>query len=67
MIGVVVVGILALLSAASATGSLALARRAEDRDLLDASADVAEVGLTGGEVQELLGGGFPQRKTPPGR
>ena len=48
--------LMALLCAGSATGSLALARIAEDRELLDASADLAEVGLTGGEAQELLGG-----------
>ncbi len=52
----VIIGPLALLSAVSATGSLALARMAEDRELLEASKDVAEVGLTEGEVQELLGG-----------
>ncbi|MFH1766217.1 MAG: hypothetical protein ABIF09_18695 [Gemmatimonadota bacterium] len=40
-----------------AAGSLALARMAEDPDLIDASAEVADVGLTGGEVRELLGGG----------
>jgi hypothetical protein len=43
-------------NAGCATGTLALARRAEQRDLLDASADVAEVGLTEGEAQQLLGG-----------
>ena len=52
----VIIGTLTLLSAVSASGSLALARMAEDRELLDASAEVAEVGLTGGEAQELLGG-----------
>jgi hypothetical protein len=41
--------VFALSSAASAAGSLALARMAEDRELLDASADVAEVRLPGGE------------------
>jgi hypothetical protein len=40
--------VFALSSAASAAGSLALARMAEDRELL-ASADVAEVRLPGGE------------------
>ncbi len=53
----VIIGPLSLLSASSATGSLALARMTEDRELLDASADVAEVGLTGDEAQELLGSG----------
>lgn len=47
--------VLALAGAGSAAGSLALARMAEDRELLDASADVDEAGLTGGETQELLG------------
>jgi hypothetical protein len=45
-----------LLSAVSVTGSLALARMTEDRELFEASEDVAEVGLTEGEGQELLGG-----------
>lgn len=45
-----------LLSAVSASGSLMLARLAEDRELLDASEEVVEVGLTGDEAQELLGG-----------
>ena len=48
--------VVTLLCTGSAAGSLALARMAEDRELLDASAEVAEVGLTGGEAQELLGG-----------
>ena len=52
----IIIGPLALLTAVSATGSLALARVAEDRALLEASEDVAEVGLTGDEAQELLGG-----------
>ena len=43
--------------AGSAAGSLALARRAEDRALLEASGDVAEVGLSEVEARELLGGG----------
>ena len=53
----VVIGPLTLLSAVSASGSLALARMAEDRALLDASEDVGEVGLTEDEARELLGGG----------
>ena len=48
--------VFALAGAGSAAGSLALARRGEERELLDASAEVAEVGLTGDEAQELLGG-----------
>jgi len=47
----------AVAGAASAAGSLALARAAEDRELLDASADVDEVERTEGEARDLLGGG----------
>ena len=47
----------AALGAGSAAGLLVLARKAEDRELLDASADVGEVGLTEDEAQELLGDG----------
>lgn len=45
-----------LAGAGSATGMLALARRAEARELLQASDDVAAVGLTEDETRELLGG-----------
>jgi hypothetical protein len=45
-----------LLSAVSATGALMLARKAEKRELLEASEHFAEVGLAQGEAQELLGG-----------
>ena len=55
-LSLVAASIVTLLCAGSAAGSLALARMAEERELLDASADVAEVGLTEGEAQELLGG-----------
>ena len=48
--------IFALSGAACAAGSLALARRGDDRELFDASAEVTEVGLTEDEAQELLGG-----------
>jgi len=48
--------VFALSAAGCAAGSLALARTAEDRALLEASGDVAEVGLTEGEAQKLLGG-----------
>ncbi len=44
-----------LLGAGSAAASLALARRADDRDLLRAGADVEDVGLTEEERHELLG------------
>lgn len=43
--------------AIAASASLALARMAEDRELLDASRDVADVGLSEVEERELLGGG----------
>ena len=45
---------LTLLSAASAAGTLVLARMAEDRGLVDDGADEA---LAEGEAQKLLGGG----------
>ena len=48
----VIVALVTLLSAISASGSLMLARVGEDRELLDASAEVAEVGLSGDEEQE---------------
>jgi hypothetical protein len=48
--------IFAVAGAGSAAGSLALARRAEDRELLDTSRDVADVGLTKKEAGELLSG-----------
>ena len=51
-----IVGTFALLGAGSAAGSLALARRADDRELLDAGADVADIGLTEEEKRELLAG-----------
>ena len=47
--------VMTLLGAGSAAGSLALARRADDRELLDAGADVADIGLTEEEKRELLG------------
>jgi hypothetical protein len=46
-----------LAGAASAAGSLALARMAERRELPDPSADPAGAGLTEDERRELLGGG----------
>ncbi len=52
----VVTGVVTALCSSSAVGSLMLARIAEDRELLSASGDVAEVGLTADEAKELLGG-----------
>jgi hypothetical protein len=46
-----------LVSAVAAAGSLALARRAENRELLAAGADLDAVGLTEREARELLGRG----------
>ena len=45
-----------LLGAGSAAGSLALARLAHDRELLEHGADVADIGLTTEEKRELLTG-----------
>ncbi len=53
---VAVVGAAGLLGAGSATSSLALARKADDRELLEAGADVADIGLTEEEKRELLTG-----------
>ncbi len=47
-------GAVFLLGAGSAAGSLALARRADDRELLEHGADVADIGLTEEEKRELL-------------
>ena len=58
---------LTLLGAASASATLALGRMSEDRDLLDASEDVADVGLTEGEAQELLGSGGRSATASQGR
>ncbi len=49
--------IFALSGAGCAAGSLALARMAEDRELLDAGTDVGEAGLTEDQAPERLGGG----------
>ena len=51
----VMVVLSALMASGSATGSLALARRADDRELLDSGAEVAEIGLTDDEGRQLLG------------
>ena len=47
-------GIIVLLGAGSAAGSLALARSVDDQERLAARESVAEVGLTDEEVRELL-------------
>ena len=52
---VIGVGTMALLGAGSAAGSLALARVADDRELLEAGEEVRDVGLTHEESRELLG------------
>ena len=49
-------GIATLLGAGCAAGSLALARRADDRELLEHGADVSDIGLTEEEKRELLTG-----------
>ncbi len=48
--------VMTLTGAGCAAGSLALARKADDRELLDAGADVGDIGLTEAEKGELLGG-----------
>jgi hypothetical protein len=52
----VVFGTTTALCTVSAAGTLALARRADDRELLAVSDDVAEVGLSEGEARKLLEG-----------
>ena len=52
---VTMTAILALLGAGSAAGSLALARTADDRELLEAGEETADIGLTKEERRELLG------------
>lgn len=49
----------AVAGAGSAAGTLVLARIAEDRELIEAGEDVADVGLTEDEAEELLGDGLP--------
>ena len=46
--------VMALLGAGSAAGSLALARRADDRELLEHVPHVGDIGLTEEEKRELL-------------
>lgn len=55
VLGVAVAGAATLLGAGSAAGTLALARRADEAELLEAGEDVAEIGLTGEEAERLLG------------
>ena len=55
LVTVVLASALTLMGAGSAAGSLALARRADDRELLEAGAEAADVGLTEEEAHELLG------------
>ena len=56
LLPVVILGsVVTLLAAGCAAGSLALARRADDRELLEDGADVADIGLTEKETRELLG------------
>ena len=49
--------IFAVAAAGSAAGSLALARRAQDRELLETSQDVTAVGPSEGEVRKVLRNG----------
>jgi hypothetical protein len=49
--------VFAAAGAGCAAGSLAIARKAEDRELLDASTHLKEIGLTPDEARELLGDG----------
>ena len=54
----VVVGpVVAVAAAGCPAGSLALARRAQDRELLEMTEDVTAVELSEGEVQKVLRGG----------
>lgn len=48
------IGIQGLIGAGSAVGSLALARTADDQDLLESGDEVAEIGLTPEEMRALL-------------
>ena len=56
-----ITGPFVLLSALSASVTLAVARAAEGSGLRDVTEDVADVGLTGGEAHELLGAGSTSR------
>lgn len=54
---VIGLGVVTLLGAGSASGSLALARRADDSDLIASGPDLHDIGLTEAEKVELLGKG----------
>lgn len=54
ILGAVAVGLTTLLGAGSAAATLALARAADDRDLLSSGEDAAEVGLSEAEARRLL-------------
>lgn len=54
LIGWATIGVAGLLGAASAAGTLSLARAADDRSLLEEGESVQEVGLTEEEVRRLL-------------
>ncbi len=56
LVGVIMASLATLMAAGSAAGSLALARRADDRELLEHGADVADIGLSEEEKRELLAG-----------
>jgi hypothetical protein len=49
--------VVALAGAISAAGTLALARKAEDREQIAAAADLSDVGLSEDETRQLLGDG----------
>jgi hypothetical protein len=55
LLGGVVIGSITLLSAASATGSLALARMAQRRESLGAGTYAPEGGLAAGDTRQQLG------------
>jgi hypothetical protein len=57
LLGAGMVGAASVLGGLSAAGSLAIARRAGDRGLLEGDAGVEDVGLTEAARLQLLGGG----------
>jgi hypothetical protein len=56
LLEIVTISVTTLLAAGSAVGTLALARIADNQDLLEAGADTANAGRTNDEAQRLLGG-----------